>query len=457
MRRKLLLCLGVHFLTFIVVAMPLPTARRVVAARERASRTSWPTAVFEPAQQATGYATGKAVTLRRAPNFGSPVAAILKDVLPNDFDNPLEVSSVSGAFLHIRHKGMAGWASMREALPHTLAYVLDAKTGATIARLPVGAGQKDIVFSPDGGRALIYGRTPSGLAVAYEYNTKSYAPTRTISATGAGGKAVEVRAVFFGGLEQSLYAVIQDDTGTYTSDFAIVRVHEKLAPAEAPVFRGSGTDLVLSPDRRFCFILRSIDHDADLHTREAIIDVLDLRKFTLRNTIKLTGELASAFPGDLLTNFDGSELYLLGDVSRLRVLDALTGTELRQIRTGWEANRELSLQNLCAGGRSLLIEANGNFCEVTVPEGTWWMKDGAAVRASETAYIFDTGKARYGVGDGTLLYRFAADGKIIRKTKIRQPNLQGAGQSITSLSLAASPGGERLILFVSYGEEFCPC
>jgi hypothetical protein len=251
--------------------------------------------------------------------------------------------------------------------------------------------------------------------------------------------------------------MVQDDLATYNSDFAIVRVHEKNAAAEAPVFRGSGTDFALSPDGRLGFILRASERDQEGRIREAIIDVLDLGNFSLRNTLTLTGELAMAFLGDLTTSFDGSELYLLGDVSRLRVVSTATGKELRQVPTGLEPNHELFLQNLCYGGRSLLITPGGNACEVTIPEGAWWVKGQTIVDEPKAALAFDTGKLRYGIGDGMRLVLYAADGKLVRKAVIRQPNLQETKQVSSSLSLAASPDGKRLILFVSFSEEFCPC
>ncbi len=454
--RSILKWLTILSFVMVLAVTSLALAWQLPIAPRGAEGAAWPSAMFGPPRPVEGYSIINSVALHRDPRQRSPVVATLKNVSPYGFDDPLEFSGVSGAFVHVQHKGIKGWANMREALPHTVAFVLDAKTGATIARVPVGAGQKDITFSPDGSRAVVYGPTPTGLHAAYEYRTRDFAPTRTITANG-GGKPAEVRAIFYGGSAQALYAVVQDKAGVYSSDFAIVRVQEKGAPAEPPVLRDSGIDFVTSPDRRLGFVLRSVDSDFGGHVREATIAVLDLRKLTLRNTITLTGELASAFLDQIIPSFDGSEIYLLGDVSHLHVLDTATGKEVRQVRTGWEPNRELFLRNLCSGGHSLLIEAAGDVCEVLAPEGALWITDNLAVPAPIATFATDTGKSRYGVENGTLLYLFDRGGKVVRKTMIWQPNLYGTRQTINKMSLTASPNGSRLVLFVSYGEEFCPC
>jgi DNA-binding beta-propeller fold protein YncE len=331
-----------------------------------------------------------------------------------------------------------------------MAFVLDAKTGATVARVPVGGGQHDMVFSPDGSRAVVFGFVADEPYAAYEFRASDFAPTRAITATGVGGRPVEIPAVFYGGPDRALYAVVEDGFAPDSSALAIVRVREAGAPAEPPVLVGPGGQFVASTDGRVGFVIRSDGAGS------TTIDVLDLGALAVRNTIALTGELARD-PLGIAPSFDGSELSLLGDVTRVRVLDTATSNVVREIRTGWEPNGELSLENVCSGGRSLLIMAVGNPCEVTVPEGAWWISRAGAARGPELACAVDTGKARFGVGDGTRLLRLGADERVATKAAIAQPDLSPGEQTIWLSSMTASPDGSRLVLFVSYGEVFCPC
>lgn len=394
-----------------------------------------PSATFGPPLPGTGFAIGDAVVLRSRPSPSSPVIATLK----GGATDGLEVLGVSGSFVRVRGARVAGWASARQAMPHTVAFVLDARTGATVARLPVGSGQQHVVFSPDGSRAVISGFTSEGPRAAYELRTSDFAPTRSITATGVGGKPAEIVAAFFGGPERALYAVVFDDEALESSRLAVVRVGDEGAPAEPPALRCGGQEFVVSPDGRVGFA------------------VVDLGALAVHNTISLRGDLAASFNG-IVPSADGSELYLLGDVTRVRVLDAATGREKREVRTGWEPNAELSLQNLCSGGRSLLIAALGNSCEITVPEGAWWVAGTRKVRGPELALSVDTGRARYAVdGDARHLLRFGAGGRVMTKAAIAQPDLAPVGHEAWPLAIVASPDGSRLVIFVSYGEVFCPC
>jgi hypothetical protein len=333
--------------------------------------------------------------------------------------------------------------------------VLDAKTGATVARVPVGGGQDRVAFSPDGSRAVVYGFVTQGSYAAREFRTRDFAPTRAITATDSHGTPAEIGAVFYGGPARSLYAMIYD-SWSEPGGIAVVRVRDAGAPAEPPALRTSGIAIVVSPDGRLAFVLRSIEMDADSNLTAATIDVFDVRALAMRNTIALTGELAEDFMERIVPSFDGSELYLLGDVSRVRVLDSSTGSEVRQIATGWEQKRGLFLDNLCSGGHALLIVAGSDPCVMPAPEGAWWVSGSVARRAPEVATAVDTGTARYGVVDGTRLYRFGAGRRLVREAAIAQPSLPD-GQTIWSLAMAASPNGSRLVLFASYGELVCPC
>jgi hypothetical protein len=436
---------------FAALALALAACANAAPGRERAE--AWPSAVAGPVVPPAGYVAGDAAVVRRTPRSRSPVVATLDR---DDREEALVILGRSGDYVHVRRGAVEGWAKSGDVLARTLAVAFDATTGATVAITPVGATQHDVAFSPDGSRAVVYGYVSAGAPCAYEVATRDFAPTRTIVATGSGGDPAQIVGVFFGGRDGRMYAAVRDESAPESSRLAIVRVRERGEPAEPPAWRGAGSDLTVSPDGRLGFVFSSAEYGPDGRPAAAAVDVVDLRALATRNTIALSGELAHAFVAPE-PNADGSELYLFGDVSRLRVVDAATGREVRQVTTGFAPNSELVLENSCAGGRSLLLTALGNPCESTIPEGAWWISGAARAPAPALACAVDTGTARYGIGDGSRLLRLGTTTAIRDLAPLPKALEPPAGHEIWSWSMAASPDGRRLVLFVSFAEEFCPC
>jgi hypothetical protein len=395
--------------------------------------------------------SGGPLTLRRDPEPGSPVVATVE----NHDDAPLGIERIAGPFVSVRSGDVEGWASVRDVHPMTMAIVLDPTTGATIARVPVGYPQTNVTFSPDGSHAVFSGYTYDESGVAYEVRTSDFAATRSIVAR---GRANTVHAVFYGGPDRALYAVVgaYDLHGSDVPQLAIVRVGEEGAPAEPPVLVTEGCEFVASADGRVGFVLHSLVPDEEAEIRKATIDVVDLATLEVRNTIALTGDAAKAYGADCVPSFDGSELYLLGDISRIGVVDTTTGKVVREIPTGWAPNEDGYLSNVCSGGRSLLVSALG--CTDKLPEGVKWIAAGAASRGpSRIACAVDAGGARYGVDEqGTRLFRLGA-AKAARALAIDRPDVGRDDQTLWPISLTASPDGSRLVLFVSIPDDTCGC
>lgn len=344
------------------------------------------------------------------------------------------------------------------SLARSLAYVVDARSGATLARADVAVDAGNgIVFSPDGSRFVSRGTSANGLGRATEFRTTDLRPIRSLTATWAKGKAADVVGAFYGGRDGSLYAVVSGASGDEQA-IAIVRAREPREPAPAPAVVVAGSSFVASGDGGVGFVLRAATYDDEYRPTAVTIDTLDLRTLARRSTVELGGELAAAFR-DLEPSADGSELYLLGDVSRVRAVDSLTGRETRQIPTGWPSDPAMSLRNACAGGNALLVSAIGDSCDVSVPEGSRWVSDGALAPAPDVTAAVDAGGVRYGLDAADAVTRVLAlgrDDRVVRRSTLRVPRLK-PGQEMWGTSIAPSPDGSKLIVVLSFGEFVCPC
>ena len=141
---------------------------------------------------------------------------------------------------------------------------------------------------------------------------------------------------------------------------------------------------------------------------------------------------------------------------------AATGVVVREIPTGWEANPEVGLQNLCSGGRAMAVSALGDRCFTNVPDGGFWIQGGVKGPTlsleSTPGLAADTGALRFELGaPGTTLYRVAPGRRPVRVGSVRGLNALAKGFQTRTDWIEASPDGRMLFVFVTYEEPFCPC
>lgn len=427
----------------------LPSIARVVftlallagsaAAADRAGVT---TAVFGPPVPSECGTTGSSVVLRRAASARAPVVGRV-EIGP---DGPrLQALSVRGSFVRVRAGALEGWASTRSAFPYGLAYAIDGRTGAIFGAVPFDARVEDAAFAPDGTRIAVVG---GGLG-ASELRLPSLAPLRSIAATDGDGNPSEIRAAFYGGPDAALYVIVRDRE----NGCAVVRAREAGEPSTAPALDVPGTEVLVSGDRRVAFVF-DVERDDAWVPKKVVVSVVDLRTLTVRGAYPL-GDLAASFASHA-SSADGSELYLLGDVSRVRVLDASTGRERRQIATGLPPTAGAWLENRCGGGHAMLLVASSSPCDGVAVDGIWWLEGTRLVGAASAPLVYDDGARR------TLLERPSADSELSVRIGGRRPILLPApsladGYEATPLAVVASPNGAWIVVTIGLGEQFCPC
>ncbi len=432
----------------------LNNAPTALANQEPAKTDDW-SVTFGPPMSVAGAAHSSQIVMRRAPSARAQVVATIDNL---DY-RELRVFAISGNFARVVYDGHEGWVSLAEAPPMTMALVLDPATGRTIARVPVGAYQSDVAFSPDGSRAVVYGPVSYGGPAGTEVRMSDFATVRSISVTPSNDEYPDhqIRGMFYGGADGALYAAVGHDVGPDAAAISIVRVHDEGAIPERPVFEGPGSFFEASPDGRTGFVVRPIEYTDDWRPKEITVDVVDLGDFSVRTTWTLTGDLATAFGGYIVPNHDGSRLYLLADTSRVVAIDTATGKTAREVATGFAKVEDAGLINYSSNGRSLLVKATG--CTDGTPNGTLWISDGAVVReARDLAIATDTGAARYAVDfEGRHLLRFGAGTKVARTVAIDRPDATASGVMLWPSELVATPDGSRLLLIVSESDEVCGC
>jgi hypothetical protein len=285
--------------------------------------------------------------------------------------------------------------------------------------------------------------------------TSDFVPFRSVVGPTKAANDYPISA-FYGGPNGALHAVFRTNDG-----IALVRVVEPTEPAPPPAYLGPGDDFAASADGRVGLVLRDAVRDEDARTVSAVVDVVDLATFARKSTVTLSGDVARGFV-DLAPNADGSELYLLGDVTRFRSIDTATGAVVRDVPTGWTGDADTSLRNLCSGGRALAIAAIGNPCGGVWPEGAFWVEGGRKgpllLDASAPLLAASTARVRYGLRmPGYAIYRSVAGGRPVRVGAFRGVKSRSGEIEDRSESLQVSPDGRFVILFESYSEPFCPC
>jgi hypothetical protein len=356
---------------------------------------------------------------------------------------------VSGSAVRVRVGNSEGWASTTDVLPPGILSVLDARTGAIVGSVPSDGALDRTVFSPDGTRAIVV----SARDRADEYRMRDFAHTRSIQATNGAGAPARVVSVFYGGPAGAPYAVV-DDSVDDLRRLAVVRIREPGEPQEPPVLVVNAQDVTISADGRRAFAT-SVERDVEAVPTSVELTAIDLRALATCGRFTLSGELAAAFDG-LEASGDGTELYLLGDVSRLRVIDATTGRELRNLPTGIPPTEGAFLVRLRDGG-DLWVAASSGPCDGVSVEGYWRYDRRALVPVAPSDVAWDDGRRAFGIwNDGRGVVEYGRDGRKTVLAVVHSPRLR-TGYVGTPTGLLVSPDGSRILMLVAFGEEFCPC
>jgi hypothetical protein len=430
-------------------AASLLVGSSAIFARQEAAPAVEFSAAFGPPSPVAREAPGTEVRLRRGPSARSPVVGALSGVPDEEF---IRVSRVSGGFALAGYKDAEGWAPLDEATPVTMALALDPRSGATVARAAVGPGQRSVAFSPDGSRAIFYGCSSvvGDECAAREFRTSDLEPTRTIRPDARDAPQPDVLAVFYGGPDGAPYAVLGGSSDSGVKRIAIVRVHEPGARPEPPVLLAVGSNFLVSGDGRLGFLLDPEGLSPDAESDGPTFRVFDLSRLETRTVIRMPAGRLFDFGRDFVPSYDGSKLFLLGDVKCVRVVDVATGKISREIPTGWRTDGDDAwLKDVCSGGRAHLLAADGFAGDL--PEGAWWFEGDRLSRGpANLAAAADTGAARYGVDrDGRRLYTLGPGERTTRPRPIARPDAGRGDPLLVPEALIATPGGSRLILVLA--------
>ncbi len=347
----------------------------------------------------------------------------------------------------VRERDYEGWTTWASIVPTLTAIVLDAETGALVARVPLDYDTASVAFSPDGSKLLFY--ETEGGTLAREVSTDDYSTARALTSPlgenfstpfyGPGG-ALYVAAYRQGnavdGGKVSLVGIEEEErenlvTGVRSDDY------EFLAP---------------SPDGKKVFVARK-RRQGDYRLN---VDVYDVATYQFLNTLTLTGtELpwsASAFA----LNADGTELYaqLSEKADTISVIDTRTGQRVRELPSPVPGNWFHILQSNLVGDSLLLPTWEYESDEDTTPR-TFWVDGGGVVKAPRGIfYAVQADGRRYAVNaDGTRFFHLDDSGGLTASFPIPRPELRGGkvgADELTGYGLSVSPDGKRVILFVGF-------
>ncbi len=408
----------------------------------------------------SGYTNGGVIILRESADANAPIKAKLK---VSDYDTAVILGSTRD-FLHVRFKATdgannggnvrkkdyEGWATWASIVPDMSAIVLDAETGAVVARVPLYEGISSVTFSPDNSRALFSdgGNGPGRLA--YEVRTSDYTLTRSLTSANDD----YFGTLFYGPADGALYTTVYRTGNSYSSDkgIGLLRIGEEGSTnAGIEIDAEKNLFFIVSPDGLVALRARQGSGTES----ELTIDVIELATMTVRNTFSLSGASASAAERGFILSRDGSELYLSGlDTGTIPVIDTRTGQQVRELTNDHPADGGTYFSQGNLIGDSLLLSVwGGEADEMQESPQKFWVSDGKRMLAEPGIdYVVAAGGKRYAVNaDGTLLFKLDDNNRIQKRLIIDRPERRkGAdnGNGLSVFGLSASPDGKHLILFV---------
>lgn len=467
------LCLGLGISTWYVLAQNKSIPAQPVQATEEipVNQTNAPldsvqtedefaqSIKFGPVEPMSGYANTTTVILRESADASAPISAKLK---VSSYDGAV-ILDATRDFLYVRfpandgennggnvrERDYEGWTTWASVVTDMSAIVLDAETGAVVARVPLSEGLSSIAFSPDSSRAMFYSGNNSLGRLAYEVQTSDYKLERSLTTV---ANDEYFGTLFYGPADGALYATFHPSGNAHpgSNGINLVRIGEEgVTPTE--IGSDGNNFLLISPDGLTALSAR----EESSVVSKLMIDVIDLTTLKVRNSFWLDRTTASSERGDYLLNKDGSELYLRQlDGVTIPVIDTRTGQQVRELqsrKTG-EDGPSFSQGDLI-GGSVLVRIWNAETDEMHDRAQRFWAGEGKRMLAEpEIDYVTEAGGKRYAVNqDGTLLFKLDDNNRIQKRFAIDRPErLKGGdnGNGLSVFGLSASPDGKHLILFI---------
>lgn len=401
---------------------------------------------FGPVEPLRAYLNTNTIALRETPDENAPIVARLEG---GEFE-AAEVLETKGDFVRIRlsknddaqadvpHRDRAyeAWTTWDAIVPDMTALVLDAETGAVVARVPLTDGLSSVIFSPDGSKAMFFNGGGGIGSVAYEVRTSDYKFTRALSST----EGAQFGTLFYGPADESLYARVY---GTNSTLMRIGGDGLENTPIAIPA------DMIVSPDGRIGFFAHEQEGG------ELPVDVIDLATLQLRNSFTLSGENVPSGINSFVLNKDGSELYVkLGqDSGPISVIDTWTGQPLRVLANPAKSDWSYFSQGDLVGNSLIVRTGDEGNDEMPVKPRNYWVSDGRIKRADPAIeFAVEAGDKRFAVnGEGTRLFRLDSNNRIQERFKIHRPERgtdRETGNALTVFGLSSSPDGKQIIMFV---------
>jgi hypothetical protein len=402
-----------------------------------------------------GEVRGERVVLRAAPSDGAKaVATIRPGELDADF---VDVLDARGAFLRVAATRrdadparVEGWVRWGGVVPSRAALVVDAATGALVARLPIEDSMTTVTFSPTGDRAVLAGGGAGcgetyGSDVVYEVRTSDFAIARVVRAP-AGRPGTAIAAAFYdpadGGLE---VAVLEPEEGDGATLF-VARVDET-GVVIAPRAVASGVESVATARGGrlgVAFLRRTASY------LPVSVILVDMPAARVLRTFTLDGDAANWFAYDVALSADGSEVTGLLD-ERLVTISTRTGTVVRSTPVGARDREFVSLDTVNVLGDSVLLNVVREGDEVVYGPGIW-VRGRATWRAARRFdYVCEAAGARFAVDEaGNRLFRLAPGGAVAASVPIARTDTPRAGDAPWTFGLAAYPDASRVVMIVGF-------
>jgi len=417
-----------------------------------------PSITFASVPSLAGYKVTRIAALRERPDPNAPVIERLR--LP-EYD-PIEILDATRDFLRVRvpnqesttgedteARDHIGWVTWGEVRPEVTAIVLDAQSGALVARVPLGSEVASVAFSPNGSRAIFY--NPSARE-AYEARTGDYRLTRILRTN---AEADTLAGVFYGGADDSIHAVVTRWLSVSASESHLLDVDETEASRAHSAISPRPVNYIVSRDGSLGFNL-SRDETGDHQVRDdrrVKVEVVDLRTMNVRNSFTLHGVGFESH--SFVINQDGSELYaeLANGPYEVLAVDTRTGAQSRELSMtrNPDAN-EWSVMTSVAGDSLLISVWTADGEDHATVRRVWLNNDGQVAADRRIAHAIEAGGARYAVNEaGTRLFRLDENNRIRSESSIDRPELRARRMFLDELviyRLTASPDGRHIIMFV---------
>src|SRR5215213_580538 len=289
---------------------------------------------FGPASSTSGSVNTRTLILRKSASPSAPVVARLKigeyegaDILEatRDFLR-VRIAADDGTNDGgvVRERDYEGWTTWDSIVPTMTAIVLDAETGAFVARVPLDDEMNSVTFSPDGSKAVFF--QEGGGTLAREVRTSDYSHTRTLTSP----LGETFTSPFYGPVGTLYVAAYRQGNMVDGGEVSLLSIE----PDERPNLATGVTAedygfLAASPDGSKVFVARK-RQEGDPELR---VDVYDVKVGQFLNTLTLTGTELPWSANSFVLSADGTELYaqLSEKSDTISVIDTRTGQRVREL------------------------------------------------------------------------------------------------------------------------------